>query len=259
MPSPFPGMDPYIEAEAWTSFHSSLATAIAYQLVPKLRPRYLAFPVERFVLDDPDDVSIETREIYPDVSAVDGGKAAPPRIATATINPPLKLETVVSRRTPHFSVEIRDAKNRRLVSAIEILSPTNKRGRGRREYLVKRRRIFSSSVHLLEIDLLRRGKRVPMRQPLPAAPYFVLVSRASSRPILDVWPIAFSDRLPTVPVPLLPGDADVELDLQAAFTEVFDRGGYDLAFDYSKPPESPLPTDAEVWADQLLRAAKLRQ
>jgi len=246
-------MDPYIEGEAWTSFHSSLATSIAFQLGPK----YLALPVERFVVDDPDDVVIESRDIYPDVGTVEVKKRAP-RKTTVTIDPPFRLETVFPRKVPHFSVEIRDAKRRRLVCAIEILSPTNKRGRGRRDYLVKRRRIFLSSAHLIEIDLLRRGQRVPMRQPLPAGSYYVLISRESTRPILDDWPIKLSELLPIVPVPLLPGDPDVALDLPAAFTEVYDRGCFDLALDYTKPPEVPLPRELSVWANQLLRAAKLR-
>jgi hypothetical protein len=91
--------------------------------------------------------------------------------------------------------------------------------------LAKRRRLLLSNSHLLEIDLVRRGKRVPVRDPLPAAPYFVLLSRVETRPVLDVWPIGFSDPLPSVPVPLLPGDADVMLDRQLALTNVYDQGG----------------------------------
>src|SRR4029453_5934831 len=98
--------------------------------------------------------------------------------------------------------------NRQLVTAIEILSPTNKRAEGRMEYLVKRRRILLSTAHLLEIDLLRQGQRLPMHDPLPPAEYFVLLSRAENRPITEVWPLALRDPLPTVPVPLLPGDSD---------------------------------------------------
>lgn len=118
---------------------------------------------------------------------------------------------------PHFTVEIRDRANRQLVTAIEVLSPTNKRSEGYAEYLAKRRRLMVSSVHLLEIDLLRLGQRVPMRQPLPSAPYFVFLSRAPDRPIIEVWPVSLAEPLPVVPVPLLPGDADVPLDLQQAF------------------------------------------
>lgn len=126
------------------------------------------------------------------------------------------------------------------MTAIEILSPTNKRGDGRAEYLAKRRRILLSTAHLLELDLLRQGQRVPMQQPLPDAPYFVLLSRAERRPLMDIWPIRLDEALPTVPVPLLAGDADLLLDLQATFTATYDLIGYDLMVSYSKPPDVPL-------------------
>ncbi len=80
---------------------------------------------------------------------------------------------------------------------------------------------------------------MPMQQPLPDAPYFVVLSRAEERPISEVWPIQLDERLPLVPVPLLPDDADVSLDLQQALTNVYDLLGYDLAIDYSGPPELP--------------------
>jgi hypothetical protein len=97
-----------------------------------------------------------------------------------------------------------------------------------------------------------------MQQPLPSAPYFVFLSRAEKRPISDVWPIALEDPLPTVPVPLLPGDEDVLLDLQQAFTATYDLHGYDLLIDYSQPPEIPLDEEAAGWVDARLRQVGLR-
>ena len=116
-----------------------------------------------------------------------------------------------------------------------------------------------STAHLLEIDLLRHGQRVPMQQPLPPAEYFILLSRADERPITGVWPVILSQPLPTVPIPLLSGDADVMLELQQIFTSVYDLLGYDLAIDYTQPPEVPLDPDDALAADTLLRAAGLRQ
>jgi hypothetical protein len=147
---------------------------------------------------------------------------------------------------------------RQLVTAIEILSPTNKRADGRMEYLAKRCQILLSTTHLLEIDLLRQGRRLPMRDPLPPVDYFVLLSRAENRPIADVWPLALRDRLPVVPIPLLPGDADVILDLQQIFTAAYDLLGYDLAIDYHRPPEPPLNDETSALAESFLRAAGLR-
>ena len=258
MPSPFPGMDPYLEGSLWTTFHFGFGAEIVRGLAPRLRPRYLVLPVERFVTETSADVAI-TASIYPDVGVAKGTRESPASYVSSSTDAPLQLATVIPEAVPHVSIEIRDTANRQLVTAIEILSPTNKRGEGRIEYLSKRRRILLSTAHLLEIDLLRQGQRVPMQQPLPAAEYFILLSRAENRPITGVWPVTLSQTLPAVPIPLLPGDADVLLDLQQTFTSVYDLLGYDLAIDYTQPPEMPLEPDAALAADAMLRAAGLRR
>lgn len=246
-------MDPYLEGGLWTTVHAQLAAEVTRQLVPKLRPRYVPLTQQRFVMDEPDDIAIEATDLYPDASVVDveGGPAF--TTASTTLVAPLTLTTVMPAPVPHSWVEIRDTQNRKLVTAIEFLSPTNKRGEGRRDYLQKRRRILASTVHLIEIDLLRQGKRVPMRQRLPPAAYFVFLSRAGQRPKTEVWPIPLQASLPTIPVPLLPPDADVLLELQLAFTNVYDLCGYDLSVDYTKPPKVVLPPELNAWAEERLR------
>ena len=259
MPSPFPGMDPYLEGSLWMPTHGQLIAEIARQLAPRLRPRYLALMTERFVFEEPDGVGVSTTHAYPDVGVGSVGSGDVVRTDAEPVRSgPLRLTTVMPESIPHYSVEIRDAANRKLVAAIEVLSPTNKRGPGREEYLAKRRRILLSTAHLLEIDLLRKGQRVPMREALPDAPYFVFLSRADARPSAEGWPVTLGQPLPTVPVPLLDGDADVPLDLQQALTNVYDLVAYDLAVDYTKAPEVPLDLDERSWAEDLLRQAKLR-
>ncbi len=258
MPSPFPGMDPYLESSLWTSVHFSLSAEIARQLAPKLRPRYLVLPAERFVLEIPEGIAVTTADIYPDVGVADVGASWPGGGRAAVAPAPLRLATVIPSLVPHVTIEIRDTANRKLVTAIEVLSQTNKRGNGREEYLAKRQRILLSTAHLMEIDLLRAGERVPMQQPLPPAPYFVFLSRVETRPLTEVWPIRLDQPLPVVPVPLLPDDADVPLDLQLAFTTVYDEMGYDLAVDYTRPPEVPLEGEAAAWAEERLRAVRMR-
>ena len=258
MPSPFPGMDPYLEGPLWTTVHFALSAEIVRQLAPKLRPRYLVLPAERFVTETPESVAITATGIYADVSVAKARSVTVTTQGGAIAAAPLEMATIIPMPVPHVTIEIRDTANRQLVTAIEVLSPTNKRGEGRVEYLAKRRRILLSTAHLLEIDLLRQGQRVPMQKPLPSARYFIFLSRAEKRPITEIWPLCLQDPLPVVPIPLLPGDADMALDLQQAFTMTYDLLGYDLAVDYTQPAEIPLTQQDAVWVDTLLRSAGLR-
>ncbi len=231
---------------------------IARELTPRLVPRYIAFTVKYFLPADPEEVEIVERLLSPDVGI---SEAAPTPVvprAGAMASPSVELDTLVSIPIPHVAIEIRDSKNRRLITAIELLSPTNKSGQGRRKYLRKRRKILLSQTHLLEIDLLRMGKRVPMKHELPHGDYFVFLSRAGRRPKTNVWPISLQQPLPTVTIPLLPGDADLELDLQKVLSSVYDAFGLAYAIDYSLPPDVSLSPEYAGWADRLLRAAEKR-
>lgn len=273
MPSPFPGMDPYLEGSEWSSFHALLAAEIARQLTPKLRPRYIALPQRRYVTDSDDALSIFTgsslptalpsgsgrssskkgQTLYPDVGIVQTSPEPFPlsEPQLAVLDVPLHLVTVMPDEIPIYSVEIQDTKERRLVTLIEIFSPVNKWGEGYEEYLQKRQRILRSHAHLVEIDLLRKGKRVPMRQPLPKAAYFVFVSRVEQRPLTEVWPITLRQPLPRIAIPLLSGDADIQFDLQAALTQAYDSVGYDLILDYTQPPDVLLDSEDREWSKQF--------
>lgn len=256
MPSPFPGMDPYLEGSEWMSFHAEFCVEIARQLRPQLRPKYIAQTIKRFVTDTSDDLAItsENRNIYPDVGIAQTSRHpfAWQASSAAVLEPTFELATIMPEIIPQYSIEIRDVDQRRLVTLIEVLSPANKQGEGFEEYLAKRQHVLRSSAHLLEIDFLRKGGRVPMRQPLPPAPYFVFLSRVEKRPITEIWQIALDRKLPTVSVPLLPPDKDVALDLQSAFTNVYDSVGYDLLLEYRKPPSVALDGESRRWAEEML-------
>jgi hypothetical protein len=247
-------MDPYLEGSM--NFHHQFSAEIARQLSPRVLPKYVAVMAERFVLDESDGVAVATGTLYPDVGVYKTGKETPSSGAATSMQAPLRLATKVPEKVPHVSIEIRDAKHHRLVTAIEVLSPWNKRGRGRREYLAKRRRILLSNAHLMEIDLLHEGQRVPMREPLPDAPYFVLLSRVEDRPVMEVWPVQLDQPLPTVSVPLLPGDDDVPLDLQLAFASIYDLLGCGFDIDYKQPPPVRLNAGEEQLISQYVE--KLR-
>jgi Protein of unknown function (DUF4058) len=258
MPLPFPGMDPYLEGSLWMSVHAQLASVFIRQLNTQIRPRYIALQTRRFVRDLPEGEGILIGGNIPDVS-VHRQQPVQSGIGVAeTLAAPIRMITVMPTPVPHVTVEIRDIEHRQLVSAIEILSPTNKRGRGRGECLRRRDRFLDSEVHLLEIDLLRKGRRVPMEENLPPAPYFVFLSRASQRPFTDVWPILLNQPLPEVPVPLLGQDADARLNLQQALSMVYEEYGLEDMIDYLKPPDVPLAAEQSAWVDQHLRTKGLR-
>jgi hypothetical protein len=249
-------MDPYLEGDLWTTVHTDLCAEIARQLAPKLRPKYVALSTRRVVLAPPDESEGASTQ-HPDVGILSSQPpgSSPAAVATA----PLILPVNFPEPIPHVSVEIRDVAERRLVTCIEVLSPTNKRGPGLDEYASKRFQICSGDAHLIEIDLLRVGTRFPTREPLPAVPYFVFVSHAERRRDVEVWPIALEQPLLVVPIPLLPGDASVPLDLQQALTVVYDIIGYDELIDYSQPAPGPLSAEQGRWIEEQLRRAGRRK
>ena len=256
MPSPFPGMDPYLEGDEWTSVHTELSSEIARQLAPKVQPKYVVRTTRRFVTELLGEVAISSANIYPDASIIDTLEPGSVDQNSSPVAPaPLELATVIPAQIPLITIEIRDVAQRELITAIEVLSPTNKRGDGYQEYLDKRGRILHSRAHLIEIDLLRRGQRVPMQQSLPPAAYFVFLSRTERRPITEIWPIQLNMRLPTILVPLQTDDADVTLDLQLALDTIYDALNYDLTIDYTQPPDPSLEGETDAWARQLLDEA----
>ena len=154
------------------------------------------------------------------------------------------------------NVEVHEAGTDILVTAIEILSPINKRpGRERQKYLRKRRELLRSEAHVMELDLLRGGERSPLETPLPPASYYISLARTDSRPYVDVWAIQLEARLPVLPVPLSAPDPDVPLDLGAIVQAVYERGGYATRLDYRQPAPPPaLEAEQQAWVEQLLAA-----
>jgi hypothetical protein len=258
MSSPFPGMDPYLEGYLWPDVHHALANKIRQLLAPRLRPRY-AVRLEIYVVEDTAP-EVEIGIMYPDVEILFTAPArtpspgdtaattAPARGTPASLTIPV-LEPVEVRIA---TMEIRDAASNQLVTCIEILSPVNKREPGVSTYRQKRQRLYHAGVHLLEIDLLRRGVR-PLAHPrVPDSPYLVALTRAHSG-ATAIWPLGLHDALPDIPIPLREPDLDTLLELGQAVTAIYDEAGYDLSIDYRQPPPPPLLSDADAaWVRQLL-------
>jgi len=256
MPSPFPGMDPYVEASReWPDFHNSLAEVTRATLNTILQNNYYATTVTYTAYDVIEIAQHDLRSIAPDVSIWRTNAGIPPPGAVAVIDPPLAQSQIpLEVEVRLANVEVRKTGTNTLVTAIEILSPVNKRtGSQREKYLRKRQELFRSAVHVMEIDLLRGGKRSPLEILPPAAPYYVTLGRANNRPRIDVWPIQLTDRLPRLPIPLSSPDPDVVLDLGAIVRDVYERGAYTRRIDYTQPPPPPeLTTEQQAYVTQLL-------
>ena len=141
-----------------------------------------------------------------------------------------------------------------LVTVIELLSPDNKKtGQGRDDYLVKRAILLTQAVHLVEIDLLLGGRRLPMGGALPAGNYYAFVARVENWPSCDVYAWNVRERLPTIPIPLRLPDPDVPLDLAPLAQTAYDHGRYRRTTDYAKALPLPLEPDERTWAEGLGR------
>ena len=261
MPSPFPGMDPYLEGYLWPDVHHRLATQISDQLMPMLRPRYVARIEIQVVQDATPEADIGI--MYPDVEVVRAyqpGHELPPastvmdtRTAEALPITPTSLSVpLLDVEVRLATVEIRDTAHNRLVTSIEILSPVNKREPGLSKYREKRRQLHAADVHILEIDLLRRGQRPLVHPRIPLSAYRITLIRAAAQ-CADIWSLRLQDALPIVPIPLHAPDADIPLDLVTAFTTIYDRAAYDLSLNYAEPPPPPpLSTEEQAWVRQHL-------
>ncbi|MEX2172025.1 MAG: DUF4058 family protein [Pirellulales bacterium] len=253
----FPGMDPYLEhPDLWPGVHSRLVVYLADQLQPMLGPRYIAAVEERVYLEGPD------RDIIPDVwlkrqPLSSGGTAlaeAPADGCEVLIVPDLEIhETYVA---------ILDrATNQRIVTVIEVVSPTNKHsGPGRDSYLSKQHEVRYSETHLVEIDLLRDGHSVVAAPPhrlqrLGHYDYLACVERAGQRGRFEIYRRSLRDPLPTVSIPLAGDDPDIPLKLQDAIEKVYNAGSYRDRIRYSKPCYPPLSEELQNWATARIAAA----
>ncbi len=261
MDYPFPGMDPYLEHPVlWEGVHARLIVAIANQLQPKIDPRYVASIEERVFIEGPQrripDVWIQRLRDQEDTATLveaDPGT----ELDTALIVEVENLEIHEAR------VEILDAYNEmKLVALIEVVSPANKAaGPGRVSYKAKQQQTLARDCHLVEIDLMRRGRHVASIpqwriKELKAKPfdYLCCVSRWPLRNRFELYPLKPRQRLPRLRVPLAEGDPDTKLDLQAALEQVYVDGRYHRRIRYSQECKPRLRPADQTWADQQIAA-----
>jgi hypothetical protein len=229
MKSPFPGMDPYIEAcDLWEDFHDDLIGDVKRELARALPKGYLARTRKR---------------CYLELVEAEGKR----RRALLGEDHEEKFIDVYELRP-----------ERRLVTSIEVLSPSNKRPKsvGWKKYMRKRKALLLGKANLVEIDLLRGGDRMPMLDPWPDSPYALLVARADDAPHCRVWRASFGWPLPAIPVPLAQPDQDITLDLQPLINSIYERNHYGEEIDYATALTPPLVGEEAASVEKLLRQRK---
>ncbi len=252
MPSCFPGMDPFVESDEWEGFHHWFTACVAETLTPLVRPYYVVRPERRVYLEH--HVDPGPRRIRPDVAIMHSGELPTEGSHGRSVGAAVVLTVPLPEERREAFLTIRALDTLEIVTVIEFLSPTNKRkgSDGQREYLAKREAILRSGTHLVELDLLRGGVRMPTVESLPPGDYYALVCRGNRRPQAEVYAWTLRDRMGRIPIPLAGTDPDVPLDLQGVFDVVYDRAGYDYSLDYCAALQPPLPEADGAWAAGLL-------
>ncbi len=263
MKSPFPGMDPYLEAY-WGDIHTSLIVYARNQLNAQL-PDDLQARVEESLAVQEEDERIHT--VYPDVTIVeepevmpgDGGLAT----ATITVAEPVLVAVADEPRTERHLEIVDVSDGGRVVTAIEILSPANKANvDGQVAYIRKQREYLDAGINLVEIDLIRAGGFVLAIAPerLPAScrtPYLVCTRRANRPAYAELYPLPLRQSLPNIPIPLRPSDKDVVLQLQPLLDACYHDGRYHR-INYRADPTPRLGEADARWVDEVLRSKGLR-
>jgi hypothetical protein len=263
MPSPFPGMDPWLEdPEIFPNFHHRLSILIEDALNERLPKGYIARGKSRVLVGtsgsrEP-DVSTTTRRTKPQKQFTDTVLTGMTAVGIALTDADPFEET---------AVEIVTVPGRRLVTAVEILSPANKlSGKNRRaQYRKKQREYIRGGVHLVEIDLLRKGPHttaVPeelLAGTFPSYDYHVSTRLASDPAKFFVAGIRLQQPLPSIGIPLDAGQKPIDIALQPMLEAAYLRGRYADDIDYAQPPEYPLTPKQQAWAEAILnRNPKLK-
>lgn len=255
--NPFPGMNPYLE-RSWPSVHTRLIGYMADALADQLPPDLKADPEVGIVLGDgaafqPDVAVVEPWQRGEPTAWQAGGKT----IGNVAVTQPEIIQL------PSFKqrwIEIRNDKGR-LITVIELLSPSNKQGQGRRDYLRRQHDTIAAGVNLVEIDLIRRGQHVVAVSAASLGPangtrYLVCAVRADAADHAEVYRCPLAQRLPAIRVPLRPEEPDAVLDLQPLVDKAYEKGRGWLE-NYQAELEPPLPVDEASWVEAQLKAAGL--
>jgi len=264
MRSPFPGMDPYLEYPAfWSSFHTRLMVAIAEAIEPQLEPHYYIEVESRTYQSDEGDEELLIGIPDAIVFSKPSDSPSPETLfvedtAVATQLRPETVEVPMPLEIKERYLEVREMGTDDVITVIELLSHKNKRsGEGRTAYEKKRRLILGSENHLVELDLLRGAKPMPLLGVRSPSLYRILISRSPQRPKADLYGLTLQQPLPSFPIPLRPDDREPIIPLQEAFNRVYERARYRTRIDYRQPMLPPKLSEADQqWVDALLASLR---
>lgn len=259
MPSPFPGMDPYIEERSlWPDMHQRMITYMAEFLQPQVRPQYLTRIGERIEL-----AALGKGYVLDVMMVASPSEAVSTQLSSIHVadEPQIIRFLEEERHVPYIEIIYRNGGE--VVTLIELLSPANKTGDGREKYTKKQADLLDSQVNLVEIDLLSGPTATLARAATINAPhdwrYVVSISPPHRDNQLEVYAFSLNERLPRCRIPLREEDPDVVLDLPAVFTRSYDIGGYDLLIDYGQMPPVSLSKAEQEWLTNLLNESGIRQ
>jgi len=242
MSSPFPGMDPFVEASGlWEDSHQEIISEIKHSLAARVPKRYVVRGGERSYVALAHAEDEDRHAFLPDVAVASKRSSAKGPAKTEYREPFLEIRQVEP--------------DHKLITGVEVLSPSNKRPgtKGWRLYYRKRLAYLSGYANFVEIDLLRGGRRMPMVSQWPDSPYYLLVCRKKQAPRCSVWPASLTEPLPPIPIPLLPPDPDISLDLQPFVAAIYARSRYERDIDYRRPLQPPLTPPEQAWLEERLR------
>jgi hypothetical protein len=253
----FPGVDPFIEDQAfWRDFHESFIIYARDAVAEHLPDSYDVRIDERINLMG----TAETPEgsFLPDLTVswkrpVPGWSGRTEEGGVAVAEPVIVPVPLLDQERVSY-LEIVHRPRQQLVTTMELLSPSNKEEPGRRDYISKRNAILREPVHLVELDFLLGGRRLPMRSPLPPGDAYAIVSRCETRPDAEVYAWSLRDPLPAIRIPLRAPDPDLVLDLAAVYEETFRRGRYERNLRYGESLQAPLPPAATEWIAMRVNA-----
>jgi hypothetical protein len=263
-------MDPYIEGSGrWGDFHFKLIGELERILSDQVPEKYLVRVEERSYVALAGAEGKEEYPFLPNVRIAEEPEKKRKRSkarSTVEAEPAIEAEAMtiqafVAEEHREAFIEIyEDDPELRLVTCIEVLSPSNKRkkSKGRKLYLRKRQSMLLGAANLVEIDLLRGGQRMPMLRAWPESAYTLLVCREWRAPYCTVWPAHYRKPLPVLTIPLSRPDPDIRIDLQPLIAAIYARSRYDRSIDYNKTLDPPLPESDMAWLAQRINERRRR-